>query len=155
MAEAEKPKSEQRIKPDLFLEVYKSLHSIERHLPAALSHFTKEEYISAMVEKYLSHIVDNVVSFRDVSRMARGAKTGTSPEALVPVVTRLVEEPAFTVAQAYGETVRSAYQSRDLITRVRSLENRLQGLAVRRPLSPDLTKALGELRRTVDRLLTT
>jgi ParB family transcriptional regulator, chromosome partitioning protein len=47
--EAEKPRSEQKIKADLFIEVYKSLHAIERHTPEVLRQVTKPRYIDAMV----------------------------------------------------------------------------------------------------------
>ncbi len=37
LKEAEKPRDQQRIKVDLFIEIYKSLHAVERHLPEIMA----------------------------------------------------------------------------------------------------------------------
>src|SRR5207249_5860228 len=41
LKEGEKPRTEQRIKADLFIEIYKSLHAIERHAPEVLDAVSK------------------------------------------------------------------------------------------------------------------
>ena len=51
LKEAEKPRGEQRIKADLFIEVYKSLHTVERHVPEVFDKVEKAEYVDSMVTK--------------------------------------------------------------------------------------------------------
>jgi ParB/RepB/Spo0J family partition protein len=48
--EAAKPRNEQKVKADLFIEIYKSLHAIERHTPEVLEDIPKAEYIDVMVK---------------------------------------------------------------------------------------------------------
>lgn len=61
LEEAKKPRNQQRIKPDLFLETYKSMHTVERYTPEVFEQVSKLEFVDAMVDKYMSGVVDNVV----------------------------------------------------------------------------------------------
>lgn len=76
LKEAEKPREEQRIKVDLFIEIYKSLHAVERHAPEVLDQVSKPQYVDSLVKKYLDGVVENVVAFREVSKIARAELTG-------------------------------------------------------------------------------
>lgn len=150
MNEAEKPRSQQRIKPDLFIEVYKSLHAIKRHVPEALNQFTETEYVTAMVEKYMAGTVDNVVAFRDVSRMARSEGTGGSRAEVLPAIGRLVSDADYTIQGAYSDTVESVYQTRDLITKIESLTRSLSDIRRNHRLSPEVLESLTRLRAKID-----
>jgi ParB family transcriptional regulator, chromosome partitioning protein len=74
--EAAKPRKEQKIKPDLFMEIYKSLHAIERYTPEVFDSVEKPEYVEAMVDKYTSGVVENVVGYRELARIARAERAG-------------------------------------------------------------------------------
>jgi ParB family transcriptional regulator, chromosome partitioning protein len=153
LSEAEKPYAEQVVRPDLFFEIYKSLHVIERHAPEALSKIPATRYVEAMVTKYRAGVIDNVVSFREISRMARSELAGVKKEDVIPVIRKLVEDPKYSITSAYSDTVETAYQARDLITRIDGLVERLGSLHGRKKLPSGVIKSLKKLRLEIDSLV--
>jgi len=149
MKEAEKPKAEQRIKPDLFLEIYKSLHTVEKYIPEVFEKVEKAEFVDSMVDKYKSEVIDNVVSFRDVSKIARAEKAGVDRDHAIPTIIRLVRSPKYDIKTAYHETVEAAYEQRDLITKIEGLTDRLRGVGSKphKAVLEALKKLDGEVRR--------
>ena len=57
LKEGQKPRPEQRVRADLFIEIYKSLHVVERYAPDVLQHVTKSKYIDSMVQKYITGVI--------------------------------------------------------------------------------------------------
>jgi len=153
LKEAAKPREEQRIKPDLFIEVYKSLHAVERHGPHVLDAVSKPAYVDAMVGKYVAGVVDNVVAYRDVSKIARADLAGADKKRAESTLVRLVNEPTYGVREAYEDTVKGAYDQRDLLTRIRALRTRLREVKRGSDLEPGLREALSELKREIARLV--
>jgi ParB family chromosome partitioning protein len=153
LKEAEKPRKEQRIKPDLFIEIYKSLHTIERYTPEVLDTVKKAEYVDAMVGKYMSGVVDNVVGYREVTKIARAEKAGFDRSHAIPTIIRLVRKKGYGIKQAYEDTVQAAYEQRDLVSKLRSMAERLADLKSPVGLSQDVLDALRALRSEVARLL--
>lgn len=151
LKEAEKPKAEQRIKPDLFLEIYKSLHTVERYIPEVFDEVGKTEFVDAMVDKYSTEVIESVTAFRNLSKIARAERAGVDRAHAIPTVVRLVKRKNYDIATAYEETVESAYQQRDLISKVDALTERLTELKPR--LSKQVSEALTGLRAQLDRLL--
>ncbi len=148
LKEAEKPKSEQRIKPDLFLEIYKSAATIQKYVPEVFEEVSRTAYVDAMVKKYADRVIDNVVAFRDVSKIARADRAGGNRAAAVPAIVNLATKRGYTIDKAYEDTVESAYERRDLISRITSLTERLT--AYRGKPTNDMRSALKELRAEID-----
>ncbi len=148
-----KPYKDQRITPDLFIEVYKSLHAVERYTPEVFDHVSSAEYVDAMVTKYRDKVVDNVVKFRDVSKIARAERAGIDRQNAIPVVIRLVKKKDYSIDQAYKETVEAAYEQRDLLSKIRAITERLTELRTSRNLGREMIAALRELSEQVGRLL--
>ncbi len=153
LKEAHKPRNEQRIKPDLFIEIYKSMRVVKRYVPEVLNEVSQPQYVDAMVRKYLSGVVTNVVGFRSIAHIARAEKADVDRTVAIPAILRLVRKPAYGIDQAYDDTVRMAYEQRDLATKLRSITQRLTHLTSRRRLTKDVATALAELRAQIDRLL--
>ncbi len=153
LKEAAKPKAQQKITPDLFLEIYKSMRAIERHAPEVFQEVSKRKYVDTMVEKYTGGVVENVVEFRDLSRMARAELAGVRSDEVQPVIKRLVQTKNYSIKDAYKDTVQSAYEQRDLITRADGLTQRLSRLSTGKSLNKDLRGSLQRLRGAIDRLL--
>lgn len=153
LKEAEKPRNEQRIKVDLFLEVYKSLHTIERYTPEVLDEISPSKFVDVMVRKYVDGVVDNVVGYRELSKIARSERAGISREDAVPVILRLVKDKKYSIEQAYEDTVQVAYEQRDLATKLRGVTERLARYKSLKQLNQELVSALNDLRTEVWRLL--
>ena len=153
LKEAEKPRAEQRVKADLFIEVYKSLHAIERHAPEVLESVSQANYIDSMVQKYLDGVVDNVVGYREVSKIARAELAGVSKRDALPVLVRLVRNKNYSIKEAFQDTVQAAYERRDLLTKVNGLRTRLAETRAGSRLSTEMRDALEQLRSEINRLL--
>jgi ParB family chromosome partitioning protein len=151
--EAKKPREQQSVTADLFVEVNKSKRVIERYVPEVFKEVSDAEYVDAMVDKYTSGVVRNVVSFRDVSRMARAERAGEDPEDVAPVIVKLVKRKNYRIEDAFQETVEAAYESRDLVSRASALIDRLGSVGSNRRLSRELQQTLERLRKEIDRLL--
>lgn len=153
LKEAEKPRREQRITADLFIEIYKSLHAVERYVPETFKKVTKSEYIESMVNKYVNEVVDSVVAYRDVSKIARAERAGGDKNEATRVILKLVRDVQYSVKDAFRDTVQAAYEQRDLLTRVRGLIPSISRYRTAKDLSEDMRSALKELRDEITRLL--
>jgi ParB family transcriptional regulator, chromosome partitioning protein len=151
--EAGKPRSEQKVKADLFIEVYKSLHAIERHTPEVMQEVTKADYVDSMVQKYIRGIIDNVVSYREVSKIARAEYAGVSRNEAIPALIKLVRSKQYSIKDAYRDTVQAAYERRDLVTRIDGIAQRLSEFRGRARITPEIRQALELMRSEIDRLL--
>ncbi|MFY9716722.1 MAG: ParB/RepB/Spo0J family partition protein [Thermoplasmata archaeon] len=153
LGELEKPRDERRYTEDLFLEIYKALHAIERFAPAVFESVSQERFVDSMVRKYESGAAGSVVSYRAISKMARGIVAGVGSEQTLPVLIRLVEEPSYSIARAFEDSVSSAYDRRDLASRIRTVSERLSKLRGGKRLDPELRVMLRELQQQVNRLI--
>ena len=152
LREAEKPRDQQVIKADLFVEINKAKSAIRRYVPEVLDEIGEDRFVDAMVEKYRSGVIDNVVSFRNVSRIARAERAGGDKSAAVPMLRRLVNAPSLSIEAAYDQTVRQDYASRDIATRASGLIDLLTDVSSIDDLSADARERLRELRRRLDEL---
>ncbi|HKW30817.1 MAG TPA: ParB/RepB/Spo0J family partition protein [Verrucomicrobiae bacterium] len=153
LKEAEKPREQQRITPDLFIEIFKSFRAVEKHTPEALEQFSKSQYTDALVKKYQTGVIDSVVAFREISKIARAELAGVSKEEATPTIVKLVKEKGYSIKQAFRETVESAYEQRDLVTKLTGLCEKLAKYKSSKQLKDDVLTALTELRAEIDRLL--
>lgn len=151
--ESEKPRAEQRVRADLFIEIYKSLHAIERHIPEVLNVTTRAKYIDIMVQKYLAKVIDNVVHFREVSKIARAEHAGVNRDEAIPALIRLIQDKNYSIKDAYRDTVANAYARRDLITRLGGIDDRLSAIKTGARLTKEVRTALETLRSQIERLL--
>lgn len=149
--EAYKPRNEQRIKPDLFMEIYKSLHTVERYIPEVFDRVSRADFVEAMVGKYSTEVIDNVVAFRDLSKIARAERAGVERTAAVPVVLRLVRQKSYDLKTAYEDTVGAAYVTKGILSKINSLRRGLEEINGRIP--NDLRTPLQELGLEIRRLL--
>lgn len=153
LEELQKPKDQRRYSEDLFLEIYKALRTVQRHTPGVFARITEEQFVDSMVNKYENNVVQSVVAYRAISKMARGEFAGVAAGETMPVLVRLVQEPRFSIERAFDESVGAAYDRRDLVSRILTLTERLSALKPGRRLDPELVTPLRELRKHVLRLL--
>jgi ParB/RepB/Spo0J family partition protein len=153
LKEGEKPRNLQRIKPDLFIEINKSLHAVEKYTPRVFSSVTKTQYVHSMVEKYVARVVDNVTSYREVAKIARAELAGVGTQEATQAIVRLVKAKGYSIQQAYHDTVQAAYEQRDLATRLRTIAEKLTQYKSQHRLSHDVREVLTSLRTEIDRLL--
>ena len=153
LKEAEKPRDQQKITADLFIEIHKSFNVVQKHTPEALDKISKAEYTDSMVKKYQSGVIDNVVAFREISKIARAELAGVSKKEATPTIIRLVKEKDYGIKQAFHETVEAAYEQRDLVTKLTAIKEKLSQYKSLKQIKADVVSALKALKEEVDRLL--
>lgn len=153
MREAKKPKGEQLITADLFIEINKAYNVIENYAPETKDVFDKGEFVDSMVKKYTDGTISSVTSFRQLSKMARAELAGVPKEDAVRAIEKLVRKKSYSVDDAYKDTVQWAYERRDLISRIAAITERLESLPDGALKAPELREALEELRKNIDKVL--
>lgn len=153
MNEAKKPKGDQRITADLFIEINKSFNVIEKYVPETLKKFNKEIFVDAMVDKYMDGTVNSVTAFRDLSKLARAELAGVDKHDAVVAITKLVKQKSYSVQNAYEDTVQTAYERRDLLSKVSMLGEKIGSLKKIIQKTPELVAALKGLRKQIDDVL--
>jgi ParB/RepB/Spo0J family partition protein len=153
MEEAEKPKGEQKVTADLFIEINKAYNVVERYVPETRTEFTKRNFVDAMVGKYRTGTVGSVTAFRDLSRLARAERAGGNQKEAAHAIKRLVRDPKYSVEQAYRDTVEAAYEQRDLVAKSDSLVDRIKQSKSLIRKSPELQASLKRLKAAIDNAL--
>jgi hypothetical protein len=113
----------------------------------------KKTYIESMVTKYRSGVVDNVVAYREVSKMARAEKAGISRREVIPVLIKLAKQKGYSIDQAYEDTVQAAYERRDLVVKLEGITTKLSEYRSGTRLGAEIRSVLVRLRDQIDRLL--
>ena len=86
--EIKKPRDQQQIKVDLFIEIKNALRSVERNTPEVFDRISPEKFLDVMFFKYKSGIENNVVNFRVISKISRAKKVGKTKVDVVPILSR-------------------------------------------------------------------
>lgn len=153
MKEAQKPKGEQRITADLFIEINKAYNVVEKYVPESLKKFDKPEFVDSMVNKYLAGNVGSVTAFRDLSKLARAELAGVDKAGAAAAITKLVKQKNYSVEDAYRDTVEIAYEKRDLLTKVALLGEKIVSLKRVISKTPELIQALERLKKQIDEVI--
>jgi len=150
--ELEKPKGEQKYTEDLFLEIKKSVKTIENYLPEIAEKHTSKAMLDTFFTKYQSGVETNRVKFRDLSKIARGELVGISKEKILKAVKNYITKPKYTIEEAFQDSVGDAYTDRTIERKLSDVDQILKDLT---DLSRDdhLRPVLKSIRKEVDRLL--
>lgn len=153
LREAEKPKSEQSVTADLFVEINKSYAVMEKYTPEICTSTSRLKYIDIMVDKYLRGIIKNVVHLRIISKIARVKRAGKSKSTALPILKRMLADKDYTIEEAFTVSVQSAYKIRDINTRVIKLIEELSSLKARENISIELRSNLERLHEAIMKFL--
>lgn len=150
--ELEKPKGEQKYTEDLFIEIQKSIKSIESYLPEITERYGPKELLDKFFRKYQDGTVTNRVEFRDISKVARGERAGADRKRILSVIDRFISDQNYTIEEAYQESVADAYSERSTGKRVTDLITIIRDMS-RDDLDEEIRPLLIELQKELDRIL--
>jgi ParB family chromosome partitioning protein len=126
LRELAKPKSQQKLTEDFFIEMERSLTAVQKSMPELLQDEHEKEAIrQVLIDKYKRDIIPSRIHFRKIARIARADKVAVERNKAQRVLTRLFEKNDYSIEKAYDDSVSEAYMERDLVTRIESL---LEGL---------------------------
>lgn len=126
LAELNKPKGQQKITEDLFIEMERALKTVERAIPSVIP--DKDTVRQVLLKKYKSGVINNRVHFRNIAKIARAEKVGYDTQAAAAQLRRLFADNHYSIEDAFLNSVGEAYKERDVGTRVTSLLSLLEGL---------------------------
>lgn len=140
--ELNKPKAQQKITEDLFIEMERALKTVERAMPNVISN--KDVVRRVLLKKYKKGIINNRVHFRDMAKIARAENVGYDTGAAAKELHRLFTDNDYSIEQAFQNSVGEAYKERDVGSRVSTLLNLLEEMEPDE-LDDDLKEKLSKL----------
>jgi ParB family transcriptional regulator, chromosome partitioning protein len=146
----QKPKNQQQLSEDFFIELERALKTVERALPGVVS--DKDAARDVLIEKYKDKTIGNLVDLRYIPKIARASNVSADETQAVVALTKLFTANKYSPRDAYEESVSGAYTERELITRIESLVDRLEQVDPR-SLEPDFRATLRVLLQRVAGLL--
>jgi len=139
-----KPKTQQQLSEDFFIELERSLKTVERALPEALG--DKNQARDVLIEKYKRKVIPNLVDLRLIPKIARASKVKADTVRAVSALKTLFKSNDFSPASAYEQSVSEAYTERDLIGRLEAIIDRLEEIDPN-SLEPAFRQKLREILR--------
>lgn len=116
LEELKKPKSKQSLSEDFFIEMEKSLKTVMRAMPDVIQN--KDHAREVLLQKYKDKVIENIVDFRKVAKIARAKSVDADPDDAKAAIRRLILDPTYSISQAWTETVSEAYAERDIVSRI-------------------------------------
>ncbi len=119
LEELHKPKAEQKLTEDFFIEMERALKTVERSMPFTIP--KKEQVRQVLIKKYKDGVINNRVNFRKIAKIARAEKVGSDVERAASELQLLFKDNSYSIETAFSNSVGEAYKERDLDTRITSL----------------------------------
>ena len=148
--ELKKPKPEQKLTEDLFIEMERALKTVERALPDAIDN--KDRVRRVLISKYQTGVIGNRVHFRNVAKIARAERVSVSARAATHALKKLFTDNNYSIDAAFRDSVSEAYSERDIQTNAKALLDQLDSLATG-TVGKDVRQVLDRLYRRLGEVL--
>jgi len=148
--ELKKPKPEQKLTEDLFIEMERALTTVQRALPDVVD--DRDRVRKVLLSKYESGVIPNRVHFRNVAKIARAERVAVSTRAATHALKRLFTLNNYSIDQAFRDSVSSAYSERDIKTNARVLLDQLDSFS-NDGMGPELLQMLEKLYKRLRQIL--
>lgn len=123
LGELKKPQSKRAVGEDFFIEMEKSLKTINRAMPDLITDINSARDV--LLDKYRAKIIESNIEFRKVAKIARAGVVGADVDAARRAIKKLITDPEYSIEQAWTSTVSEAYVERDILTRIEFLLSKL------------------------------
>lgn len=153
LAELNRPRRDQQITPDHIIE---STAAARRLMSARIMVESEHEpFIDALVDKFRRKVLINTIAPRRLSNLARAVERGdVSVNDASEVVHRLINDPEYSIKQAYDDSAEEAEYQHKLEQAVTRLIDRVKSHGSRGfALQPQLQNELIALRNVLNELL--
>lgn len=150
LQELNKPKSEQKLTEDLFIEMERALSTVERFMPEAIPN--RDSARKVLLKKFEGGVITNRVHFRLLPKIARAQIVGVDVQRTERILKRVLADNAYSLEDAYEASVGEAYKERDLGTRASTLLNMLEDVTPEQ-LDAELRSKLAALAKRIRDLI--
>jgi hypothetical protein len=152
LKELQKPKPEQKFTEDFFIEMERSLTTVERAMPSLVKLLGREQMRETLIAKYRAGTISNRVDFRQIAKIARAERVSADPVQARKSLEKLFANNNYSIENAYESSVAYAYDERDVLTRVKGLTAQL-GQFDSSTIDAELEQALEELQTVISSVL--
>jgi ParB family chromosome partitioning protein len=149
LTELKKPKNEQKLTEDFFIEMERGLKTVERAIPQAFK-AEKDGARRVLIKKFQTGVIDNRTHFRNLGKIARADEIELRRR--TQVLHRLFSDNNYSLDLAFKDSVADLYAEKDILSRISSLEARLDDLELDE-LDDDLRSHLISLDKKIRELL--
>jgi ParB family transcriptional regulator, chromosome partitioning protein len=128
LEELNKPKPQQKLTEDFFIEMERALKTVGRAMPGVIDH--RDRVRRVLIHKYKTGVIENRVHFRFLAKIARAERVQADKTVARAALRRVFQRNEYSIAAAYRNSVAEAYSERDLGARAKSLIGQLEELEV-------------------------
>lgn len=146
--ELKKPKNVQRITEDFYIEMERALTTVSRSMPDIIpNNEIREQTRQVLLKKYKNKIINNIVDFRKVAKIARAGNVHANISKAKKELKKLFENNNYGISKAYDRSVSHEYSERGILNTIQSLIDDLEDFEA----SEADNKFLSLLEQLVDR----
>lgn len=122
--ELKKPKHRQQLTEDFFIEMERALRTVEIAMPDMLP--DKDRARQTLIDKFRAEVIPNRVHFRQLGKIARAANVGADEPSARRALKRVLKDNAYSITDAFNDSVSAAYQGRGTVARLDALLSDLE-----------------------------
>jgi ParB/RepB/Spo0J family partition protein len=123
LTELNKPKAQQKLTEDLFIEMERALKTVETYMPGIITN--KNAVRDTLIAKYRNGLIPNIVQLRKIPKIARAEAVKEDKDQARSVLQKLFERNQYSIEEAFEESVSEAYMERDLVALVARIDRLL------------------------------
>jgi ParB family transcriptional regulator, chromosome partitioning protein len=150
LQELNKPKGQQKVTEDLFIEMERALTTVQRSMPTVIP--DRDVVRRVLLKKYKQGVINNRVHFRLVAKIARAERVGIDRDLAIRELRKLFQNNSYSIEAAFTNSVGEAYRDRDVGSRITSLLGLLDDVDTTE-IDVQLRTQLEELRDRVTAML--
>jgi ParB/RepB/Spo0J family partition protein len=150
------PKQSQQLSEDFFIEMERSLKTVQNRLPTAIKDL--DEVRDTLIAKFRSGVIDNVTDFRKLSKIATsisnlGVRETQARKAIKDIFNANND---VSIDEVYSEHYEFRYDERKMVLSIESLADYLEGTISEDelpPLGEDVLANLKKLQKLINKVL--
>ena len=150
--ELEKPKKDQQYSEDFFLEMENSLRAVKNNFPETLREI--DNVRDVLIDKYKNKIINNVVDFRKLTKVATAWKNLDFPKVRTEKsLDILFQNNKVSIEQIYRETVEPLYHDKVFTNNANNFLIKLEKLSFEDLKDDSLKETLIRIKNQIENLI--
>jgi len=151
------PKQSQQLSEDFFIEMEKSLKTVQSRVPAAVQNLDRVR--DALIKKFRSGVIGNITDFRKLSKIATSIeKIGVQEREAKMAIQQILSPNKVGIDTVYTEHFALRYDEKKVLISIDSITDYLETIATHKEqatahLDPELKKRLKHLKEIIDQVL--
>jgi ParB/RepB/Spo0J family partition protein len=150
LSELNRPKAQQKLTEDFFIEMERALTTVSRSMPEVIG--DRDRVRRVLITKYRNGVIKNRTDFRYLAKIARATRVEADERKAARVLEKAFTKNDYSLEDAYDQSVSYAYNEREILTRIRGLSEHLESLSAR-DMDEELRGQLRQLEMLIHRLL--